>query len=392
MQNTLANLGHQSGSVIAARRRHSLRPSLPHGPQILVVEHDLQSNRGICQVLEAKGYNVRSALSGDNALQLLNQTIPDLILCNIMLPGMDGYSLLQHSRTDERLRTVPFVFLTDQSTTTNRRAAKAIGGEDCLSLPVDDADLIDTVASILRKKQLLQDELQQRMDILSDRILGLVQHEFRTPLTFVLGYAEFLRDALNEDLDRDEIQMSVDAILEGGRRLHHLVENFILLTSLNDRQIRGDEIHSCNALALWREIYEMAKDDLKKTGLAVEISAQNESLTARCDTQLMREALGRLLENAIRYRRTDSQTIWLAVEKRPGFVGWTIQDEGLGIPAEQLQEIVNPFVRIRDHQGSQHGMGLGLAVVNRIVELHDGELTIDSAEGQGSAFTLWVPR
>src|SRR5690606_1658158 len=105
---------------------------------------------------------------------------------------------------------------------------------------------------------------------------------------------------------------------------------------------------------------------------------------------LLREALSRLLDNAIRYRRPGARTIWLETVAKPGYVGWLIRDEGMGIPASLLAQLSAPFVRLHQRQADGHGIGLGLTLVRRVAELHGGYLEIESEEGVGSTCTLWV--
>src|SRR5690606_16956583 len=194
-----------------------------------------------------------------------------------------------------------------------------------------------------------------------NQILGLVQHEFRTPLTFVMGYAEFLRSALNEEIGRAELQHSVEAILEGSRRLHHLIESFLTLAGLSERTLDAGELYPLDPTALWRETVIQLRGDLERAHLHVVLEEPPDPVIVFGVFELLREALVRLLDNAIRYRRPESTTIWLSTSVRPGYVGWQIRDQGLGIPAGHLAELARPFSRLPRIPGGAHGAGLGLA-------------------------------
>ena len=105
---------------------------------------------------------------------------------------------------------------------------------------------------------------------------------------------------------------------------------------------------------------------------------------------LLREALLRLLDNAIRYRKPESTTIWLTTAAKPGYVGWSIRDEGIGISKAEQLRLAEPFQRGSSHPAGEHGIGLGLSLARRVAELHGGYLEIESEEGVGSTFTLWI--
>lgn len=165
-----------------------------------------------------------------------------MILCDIMMPGMDGYTLLKHTRADTELRTLPFIFLTARTSVADQRLAKEIGIEDYLTKPVDSNDLIAAINNALRRRQIMQDEMQKQMDLLRDRIVAILQHEFRTPLTFVLGYSEYLLDVTKGQFNIDELRTSAAAILDGGRRLQQLIETFLLLAELQNRTLKPEDV------------------------------------------------------------------------------------------------------------------------------------------------------
>ncbi|HMN30418.1 MAG TPA: response regulator, partial [Caldilineaceae bacterium] len=196
---------------------------------IQVVEDDPNLNIAISETLRSFDFEVESFANGALALAWLEKHRPDVILCDIMMPEMDGYTLLRHTRADPQLRTLPFIFLTARASPADQRMAREIGVEDYLTKPIDSESLVAAIRNALRRQQLVREEMQLQMDELRNRIVAVLQHEFRTPLTFVLGYAEYLLEAIETGFDREELQTSVAAILDGGRRLQRLIESFLLL-------------------------------------------------------------------------------------------------------------------------------------------------------------------
>ena len=358
---------------------------------ILVVEDNIDLNMAICEILESYNFLAHSAKDGFEALNWLKDHKPDMILCDIMMPGMDGYTLLKHTRADTDLRTLPFIFLTARTSVADQRLAKEIGIEDYLTKPVDSNDLIAAINNALRRREIMQDEMQKQMDLLRDRIVAILQHEFRTPLTFVLGYSEYLLDVTKGQFNIDELRTSAAAILDGGRRLQQLIETFLLLAELQNRTLKPEDVIRVDPNILMGETLQECEKWLHEAGLQPELQLNQNSMAIYADSEMLREALRRLLDNAARYRRADSKTVWLSVELVSTYVGLRVRDEGRGIPPEMVERFATPFEQVDRDNRTEPGAGLSLALIRHVAHLHGGTLEITSKHGQGSTFTLWLP-
>ncbi len=357
---------------------------------ILVVEDNQTLNGTLCELLQEHGYAVQSASNYSEALEMLTQNPVDLVVSDLITSQIERHDWFNHIRGNPRTRNLPVIFLTGLDSSELRQSLKDYGGVDYLAKPLNDRELIDTVRAMLKQQAEQEADCHRHIEEMRNQILGLVQHEFRTPLTFVMGYAEYLQDAVRQDLPREEIQHSVDAILEGSHRLHHLVESFLLLANLSNKELAVDEIYPLDPAALWRECLIEVSEALDDADITIKTSEPSEPLVVFGVMDLIREALSRMLDNAIRYRRSGARTIWLTTVAKQGYVGWVVQDEGMGIPATLLAQLSAPFVRLHQRQPDGHGIGLGLTLVRRVAELHGGYLEIESEEGVGSTFTLWV--
>jgi signal transduction histidine kinase len=361
------------------------------GALIQVVEDDPHLNMAICETLRSYGFSVESFPAGVQALEWLKEHRPDVILCDIMMPGMDGYTLLRHTRADPQLRTLPFIFLTARTSVADQRLAREIGVEDYLTKPIDSENLVIAIRNALRRQRVMQEEMQRQLDNLRHRIVNVLQHEFRTPLTFVLGYAEYLLETINSGVDLDELRDSIGVILDGGHRLQRLIEGFLLLAELQSYVLRAEDSNDVIAINLWKGALPMFETPLQEAGLQVEIANRNQHVIVNGNADLLQEALRRLLDNAIRYRRPTSQRIQLSVERLPPYVGLRIQDDGVGMTPEQVQALAKPFEQADRDNRTTPGAGISLAVVRHVVILHGGKLDIESASGQGTTVTVWLP-
>ncbi|MBE2272036.1 MAG: response regulator, partial [Anaerolinea sp.] len=164
---------------------------------ILVVEDDLNLLEGIQTVLELENYEVISVENGRQALEVLKSTprTPDLIVSDIMMPYMNGIELLREVRKERAWLKIPFIFLTALSEKPDIHRGKMLGVDDYLTKPFDAEDLIIAVQSRLSRHRALNDLQVGAMRDLKRTILTILNHEFRTPLTFVVAYSDMLNDA-----------------------------------------------------------------------------------------------------------------------------------------------------------------------------------------------------
>lgn len=360
-------------------------------PLLMVVEDNSAMNTAICDVLEYNEFRVVSAFNGQAALEMMTIERPSLILCDIMMPKMDGYTLLQHTRADVNLRTLPFIFLTARTADEDRRRAKSIGIEDYLTKPFDPDDLLISVNNALRRAESVAVETQRQLDEMRNQIVAVLQHEFRTPLTLVLGYAEFLQETTNlDDLDLDDLRTSAAAILEGGHRLQKLIEGFLMLADLQGRANFEGELSYLDCASLIHYVAGEVSPLAKAANVTIQIIGE---ITCRISgsERHLRDALKRMLDNAIRYSRPDSRHVWVALVQEAGYTGISIQDEGIGIPPQVVLQLSQPFAQVDRRNRETPGAGLSLALIQQVARLHGGDLTIDSEYGKGSAFTLWLP-
>lgn len=359
---------------------------------ILVVEDNADLNMALCEILQSYNYEVRSANNGHEALNLIGASLPDVILCDIMMPGMDGYTLLRHTRGEPQLRTLPFIFLTARTSTADQRKAFDIGIEHYLTKPVDEQDLILAIRNAIRRQRDMEYEMDRQTDILRNQIVATLQHEFRTPLTFVLGYAEYLQDITEHEIDVDGLRTATAGILEGGHRLQRLIESFLMLAELQSRVMQPEELETLTAITIIQNVVDDLRGVMAKAGITPQICPVNHDAMVVGEPELLHEAIKRMVDNAIRYRRPESEQIWVSV-KRLGetYVGLSIRDEGTGIPDITVKALSRPFEQGDRSDRTEPGAGLSLALVHHVANLHGGRLEVTSQEGVGSEFTLWLP-
>lgn len=367
------------------------------GGFILVVDDDYDLNMTLCDILMSHDYDVKSAFNGQEALEMLSVSRPALILSDISMPIMDGYTLLEHTRANPDWRGLPFIFLTSHADIADQRRALTIGIEDYLTKPVDTDDLILAVQNVYRRNQVTEEEIQLRMDSLRHEIVGVLQHEFRTPLTYVLTYAQYIQTIVSGEFEGslEELQVATNGVLEGGNRLENLIESFLLLSELQNRSISDSEKIALPARTIAHEAITAVTREVNESNLQIQFEHAEPAgdVMVDCDPELISEALRRILDNALRYHRPESRHVWLSIhENSEQYIGFCIRDEGRGIPSQTLETLSRPFAQ-GDRKGrTEPGAGMSLAMIQHIAQLHGGYVEIESREGEGTAVTFWVAK
>jgi signal transduction histidine kinase len=365
------------------------------GPRILVVEDDPSLLDGVRDMLEFAGYTVTGAINGQEALELLPLAEPDLIISDVMMPKMDGFQFYGAVREHAEWLDVPFIFLTAKSDKRDVSRGKELGADDYMVKPFDAGDLLLAVRNKLQRRAQLERAHQWQLDSLRHSIISVLNHEFRTPLTYIASYVDLLRTT-HPELDTGEVHEYLHAIESGAERLKKLIRDFTRLAELRTGEARrAFEEHaevSHELPGLLRVVIEQHRDAAKAKHLPLELQLPTEPLPAlRMDRELLGDALGRLVENAIKFSPEAAGPVTVRAEVKPGCLHLHVIDHGPGIPAQDLPFIFDPFGQSGRHRQEQQGVGNGLTIAREIVLLHGGTLTVHSGDGPGSTFTVTLP-
>ncbi|MGE0456472.1 MAG: response regulator [Vicinamibacteria bacterium] len=162
-------------------------------PKILVIEDDLDLAQAVAETLREAGYEAETAPDGDSGLQALVRGAPDLVLCDVTLPGLDGYGVLDAIRRQPEGALLPFVFMTGRGGEENLRRGMSSGADDYVTKPFTSQTLLAAVSARLARASAAQGAAEARLDEMRRALSVLLPHELRTPLTTLLGGASFLR-------------------------------------------------------------------------------------------------------------------------------------------------------------------------------------------------------
>jgi two-component system, sensor histidine kinase and response regulator len=362
--------------------------------RVLIVEDDLNLLEGIQTVLELDAYSVISVENGQQALNVLRESsvLPDLIVSDIMMPHMDGIQLLREVRKIPLWIKIPFIFLTARSEKIDIQRGKQLGVDDYLVKPFDADDLLIAVESRLNRHKVLNDLFDDAMSSMKRNILTILNHEFRTPLTFVVAYADMLNDE-TQSLSDEELLMFLKGVNTGALRLRRLIENFIQLVEMEtgDAQrsydLRKAPITSVSELfeASRLEVYNITHFEQPFT-----LEVEPDLPTFSGDSLYLKMALSQLFDNAVKFSEPH-QPISAGARLDGGDLLLWVRDEGRGIDPTEQEHIWDMFYQINRENFEDQGTGSGLAIVHNIVGLHGGHAEVESRPQEGSTFTLHIP-
>ncbi len=371
---------------------------------ILIVEDDLHLMEGIREILELQGYDVWTALDGQAALELLEQqpTPPDLILSDIMMPRMDGYEFFQAVRANPAWVKIPFIFLTAKGERNDVMLGKGMGSDDYIVKPFEAQDLLTIVEAKLRRIREVGEYFEGQVAEIKRKVLTIINHEMRTPLTYVIAYSDMLnRDYANmlerdpDELPLNDMRTFLHGINAGANRLRRLVENFILLAELETGEARDTfswrRERFSDYTVLLHVVANQYRDQAREKQAALEVEIEEGLPAIIADGEYLTTAIECLVDNAVKFTEQPETTITLRAYQDGDDVCLSVTDQGRGIPEDELERIFKSFYQIDREVYEDQGAGAGLAIVKGVVQLHNGTVSVESVVGQGSTFTIHIP-
>ncbi|MEM7384616.1 MAG: response regulator [Verrucomicrobiota bacterium] len=359
-------------------------------PATVLVVDDEDSNLHLMEViLSTYGYDVNLAKTGQAALDVVPEIRPDVILLDVMMPGMDGMEVCRRLKEDPDTRHIPIIIVSALTDRTNHIRGIDAGANDFITKPVDGRNVSLRVRNAIRTKKLhdrmrLQVEELRRLEEAKEGMTRMVVHDMRSPL---LGLSGNLELALLQTKETPEVH---NFLQTAHGQTHRLVEmvNSLLDVSRMEKNTLPLSIKSVNPETLAEGAVSQLGSLTK--GRKIILSSQlDPAYRHPCDPELMQRVLQNLIGNAIKYGARQEAHIEVRFRADRGGLTTEVADNGPGIPAADLEPIFDPF-----NQGSQkaaHSSGLGLTFCKLAIEAHGGTIAIKSPPGEGTTVVCGLP-
>jgi len=362
---------------------------------IMLVEDEPAILEGMAHVLNRAGYQVMAACGGQAALDQLHEASPDLILCDITMPEMNGYEFYRKLRSAPQWELVPIVFVTAKNRPEDVRLGMRMGVDGYLTKPFEVEDLLGVVESRLQRMDNIRAAAQSDATQMRDRILAMLNHELRTPLTQIHGYVGLV-ESRGDALDFDTLRQYLAGLSAGARRMTHLVENLLLAMEIETGRIAATydlrKVRMTVLPDLIGHVVDSYEQRAEEAGVRLELSVPDSLPPVEADADLLSHALGHLIDNAIKFSAAGDE-VALCAETADSTVTIRVADQGRGIPSGELPHIFDLFYQVDRELHEQQGAGLGLRIAKGLIALHGGQLAVESdgVPGRGSTFILTLP-
>jgi two-component system, sensor histidine kinase and response regulator len=360
---------------------------------ILVIDDDVLVRESLKDLLEIAGFQAIVANKGIAGLRLAEQQLPDVILCDVQMPEMDGYQVLHTLQQNLTTATIPFIFLTANASQASMRRGMTQGADDYLVKPCTAEELLAAIASRLAKHAAFQSQSARALNNLRSSISLSLPHEFRTPLTAILTSAELLC-GIADEATPEEILEIAQTIQSGTKKLYRLVQNFLLYTKLElllrdenrSHTLPQGETHDPSGL-----ITEIVKRLAQQRDRAADLQINLDNAMLACPHFEVEKVITELIDNALKFSEPGSP-IQVSSHHDQTAYHVTIINKGRGMTQAQIATI-GAYIQFERQYYEQQGVGLGLAIAHRLLTLYNGQLIIKSIPNQSTCvkaiFPLW---
>ncbi len=371
---------------------------------VLVVDDNFQNREVAEGHLVGAGYQAVQAESGEEAIALIKAQRPDLILLDVLMPGLDGFETCRRIRALPGGHGVPILFLTALGDLGTHKAALDSGADDFLTKPINRTELLIRVRSLLRIKELSDEQarnlavISQQRDALveaqrqKEELTALIVHDLKNPLSSILSNVQYALG--QETLGTDERDALRD-VLRASQSMVRMVMNLLDISRSEDGAL-VPHLVEFELPGLLSEICSEMERRIEDKGQKLELAVAPDVRVMTADRDLVRRILENLVDNAYKYgpRRA---TIRIEATLLPGAAGaipdtveLRVRDQGEGIPLAFRQKIFEKYARVdgRSAHEVRNSHGLGLVFCRRAVAVHGGEIWVEDNAGRGSCFCV----
>lgn len=359
-----------------------------HMKKVLVIDDTDEIRTVISESLKVYGFATTVAGDGQTGIAAAQNESPDLIICDINMPNLDGFQTLTALREDEKTATIPFIFLTGATDKTDMRKGMELGADDYLTKPFTHRELLAAVNARLEKQADQKRQSEKKLDELRGNITLALPHELRTPLNGIMGLAGLLIEDC-QSISREELQESARYIHESALRLHRLIENFLVYSQIELMSSESVKLETYDGYAPV-PVLEVVPDMVRKVAerhertndLSMDIAEANLFLPAQNLAKIAEE----LADNAFKFSAPGRP-----VRVEGAFQGYRYElrftDQGRGMSPEHIEKI-GPHMQFDRRTYEQQGSGLGLVIAKRLTELLGGQFQVESQIDKGTTVVV----
>jgi signal transduction histidine kinase len=363
------------------------------GSRVLIVDDSAMARRQIQFFLKRDGFDVYEAKSGEEALWLLNEVDPELVLMDVSMDGMDGMEACRRLKEDAANFTLPVIFLSAKGEREEIVRGFQSGAIDYIVKPFHPTESLTRIRTHLRVKKLAQLREKHILELkhlnqTKDRVLRIASHDLRNPLAAIAGLAEFLKED-NGNLNEAQREI-VDCIEEAGKSVVSLLNELLDLSALDSGTFSLNR-ESLNLCDLIHNLVPLFKGEAERKNIRLNFECEEPALELSLDRQQIRRVVDNLISNGIKFTPSGG-TVTVRVKSCLRGVLLEVDDTGPGIPEHEAGSLFKEFGKTSNvPTGGEKSTGLGLSICHRIVEAHEGSIHFTNLPEGGARFSVTLP-
>ncbi|HZT02988.1 MAG TPA: ATP-binding protein [Steroidobacteraceae bacterium] len=360
--------------------------------EILVVDDNADMREHLARLLEAR-WRVSTASDGSAALQRIRARAPELVLSDIMMPGLDGFALLGELRKDPATADIPVLLLSARAGEEASAEGLKAGADDYIVKPFSARDLIARIELHLARARAKANarrarEAAEEAGRARDEFFATLFHEIRTPLASLQTWIELLKSGR---LSPANVPAAFEGLETSSNTLTGLVQDLLDYSAVVRGELRVEPRPAASVLPIILPVVRAFQPVAQMKELQLECAPTGSGGPARVDALRLQQVVWNLISNAIRHTPSGGR-VDVMVATDNSVLEIMVRDTGQGIAPDELPQVFGRYWRGRGAGAVSPGLGLGLAISRRIVELHGGSITAHSAgEGRGATFTVRLP-
>ncbi len=361
--------------------------------KILVIDDAQYILESTSTLLGFEGFETLTSDNGFDGVEKAINEIPDMIVCDISMPGMDGYEVLEEIRKNEKTKTIPFIFLTAFTDKTNMRAGMERGADDYLFKPFTRDELLAAIEAQFKKNNIINEHYQDKIDELCKNITTALPHEFRTVLNQIIGNSGLLKSSSNS-LTQTEISEISDDIYQSAKRLLKISENYLVyaqIATFEKNKVSTEQLKSFENKEPCSILIDLAQkisaDYSRSEDLIINKIVNN--ITISISAENFDKILKEVLDNAFRFSEIGTE-VTINTELVNQSLKVSVTDKGRGLTNVQINKI-GAYMQFDRKVYEQQGVGLGLSIAKKLTELHDGTFNIISETDKGTSIDIFLP-
>jgi signal transduction histidine kinase len=349
--------------------------------RILIIEDEPDIRESIAQISQLENHQPILCTNGTDGIKAAIKHQPDIILCDILMPEVNGYDVIKKLKENNKTALIPFIFITAKPSRQDQRKGMELGADDYLIKPFSRDELLHSIATRNKKSRAIESYLEEQ----NKKIIYAIPHELKTPLNGILNMSKFIVDDFDH-YSKSEIIDFAESIFLNGTRLHNLIKKYLLYLRL---ELQKEKYPDSFEYFTSDDLKLLVKNISQKYNRENDVNLDIENCVLEVSMDWNEFAIYQLIDNAFKFSEKNTKVIISCKLQKQNLV-IIIRDHGRGFPPGTIDKI-NTFKQFEREKYEQQGIGLGLFLAKKLTLLNNGTFTIKSKTNEGASIKITMP-